>query len=182
VEQRRQDYVTMLAGLQSQRAKVQKKVTNLLGEIEDIDDPEVRTEMRKRVQTLGRERAELERQLGRLVEPREPTEADVAALRDEAGRMATLLEGALTRDPAEAQRFFADVLEGPIVATPIEVNGEERFLLRGTLRVAPPHLLARSANQGAGTNVNNCDGVKKNGDPKGIFAELEAALVVEVVG
>ena len=130
-------------------------------------DPEVRSETRKRVQVLGRERSELDRQVARLIEPREPSEADIAALRDEAGRMATLLEGALTNDPAEAQRFFANVLDGPIVATPIEVNGEKRFLLRGTLRVAPPHLVARSTHQGEGTNVNTCDGVKKSGDPKG---------------
>ncbi len=171
-----------MADLQAHRAKIQRKVKNLLAELEDVDDPEVRAQTRKRVQALGSERAEVDRELGRLVEPRAPSEADIDALRDEAGRMATLLEGALTNDPAEAQRFFADVLEGPITATPIEVNREARFLLRGTLRVAPPHLLARPAHPGAGTNVNSCDGVKKNGDPEGIFAELEAALVVEVVG
>ncbi len=98
MEQRREEELTTLAGLQAQRAKVRKKVTNLLGEFEDIDDPEVRSETRKRVQVLGRERSELDRQVAR---PVEPSETDIAALRVEAGRMATLLEGALTNDPAE---------------------------------------------------------------------------------
>jgi hypothetical protein len=99
---------------------------------------------------------------------------------------ATLTPEALRARVADRVRrlrsaFAEDVLEGPIVATPIEVNGEMRFLLRGTLRTAPPHLVARAAIQGGATTVNS-DGVKKVGDPKGIFAELEAALVVEVVG
>ena len=181
VDQRRLDYQTTQGALQAQRAKLQTKVTNLLGELEDMEDPEVRAQTRKRVEALGRERTDVDRQLARLVEPREPSAEDIAALRAEAGRMTAVLEGALTNDPAEAQRFFADVLEGPLVATPIEVNGEMRFLLRGTLRTAPPHLVARAAIQGGATTVNS-DGVKKVGDPKGIFAELEAALVVEVVG
>ena len=181
VDQCRLECQTTRGALEAERAKLQKKIKILLGELEDMEDAEVRAQTRKRVEALGRERTDVDRQLARLVEPRESSDEDIAALRAEAGRMTALLEGALTNDPAEAQLFFADVLEGPIVATPIEVNGEMRFLLRGTLRTAPPHLVARSANQGGATTVNS-DGVNKVGDPKGIFAELEAALVVEVVG
>lgn len=167
VEQRRLEYPTAHGALQAQRAKLQKKVTNLLGELEDLEDPEVRAETRKRMDKLCRDCTEVDRQLARLVEPREPSAEDIAALRAEAGRMTALLEGALTNDPAEAQLFFADVLDGPIVATPIEVNGEPRFLLRGTLRTAPPHLVARAAIQGGATTVNS-DGVKKVGDGRGM--------------
>ena len=82
---------------------------------------------------------------------------------------------------AEAQRTFLRAW-----GARIEVDGMRltvTFTLPGALASAPPAALREeAARTGSFSGARNFLPPVANGDPKGIFAELEAALVVEVVG
>ena len=85
-----------------------------------------------------------------------------------AGGLLRRLRGAFAEDVPAARETLRLLLDGPALAVPLMVNGEPRYLVRGRLSAGIVHSSLTTPNYG--------------GDPKGIFAELEAALVVEVVG
>ncbi len=113
--------------------EARRRVDNLLNTIADTDDPTTRNAVASRLPDAQAQVARVEGQVDRLSAGEtapQNDEKDLAAWRALIGDLSSLM----LSDVGTGRAALQSVLAAPMRATPIEVEGEKRFIISGLLR------------------------------------------------